>query len=70
MTPAAEGTVDHQITEGIKAKTDLLFPSETGGFRAASALKKPFEKTAEAIKLGKRVTPRSMRRTYGSGRPN
>ena len=56
--------VDHQIHEAIKAKTDLLFPSETGGFRAASALKVPFEKTSEAIKLGKRVTPRAMRRTY------
>jgi integrase len=56
--------VDHQIPEAIKAKTDLLFPSETGGFRAASALKAPFEKTGGAIKLGKRVTPRSMRRTY------
>jgi integrase len=56
--------VDHQIPEAIKAKTDLLFPSETGGFRAASALKVPFEKTAEAIGLGKRVTPRAMRRTY------
>jgi integrase len=56
--------VDHQIPEAIKAKTDLLFPSETGGFRAASALTVPFEKTGEAIKLGKRVTPRAMRRTY------
>ena len=56
--------VDHQIPEDIRAKTDLLFPSETGGFRAASVLKVPFEKIAEAIKLGKRVTPRAMRRTY------
>jgi hypothetical protein len=54
--------VDHQIPEAIKAKTDLLFPSETGGLRAASALKKPFEKTAEAIGLGKRVTPRARHR--------
>jgi integrase len=56
--------VDHQIPEDIRVKTDLLFPSETGGFRAASVLKVPFERTAEAIKLGKRVTPRAMRRTY------
>jgi integrase len=56
--------VDHQIPEVIESKTDLLFPSETGGFRAASALKKPFEKTGEAIGLGKCVTPRAMRRTY------
>jgi integrase len=44
--------------------SELLFPSETGGFRAPSARDKPFREAAEAIKLRKRITPRAMRRTF------
>ena len=42
----------------------LLFPSETGGFRAPSCLDKPFADVASAMELGKRITPRGMRRTF------
>jgi integrase len=56
--------VEHQIPVRIAAESDLLFPSETGGFRSRSVLDKPFREVAAAIKLGRRVTPRGMRRTY------
>jgi site-specific recombinase XerD len=56
--------VQQQIPEHIQAKSDLLFPSETGGFRSGSVLSKPFRDVAAAIKLGRGVTPRGMRRTY------
>jgi integrase len=44
--------------------SELLFSSETGGFRSASALDKPFREGGEAINLRKRITPRAMRRTF------
>jgi integrase len=44
--------------------SELLFPSETGGFPSASALDKPFREVGEAINLRKRITPRAMRRTF------
>ena len=56
--------VEQQIPESIQAESDLLFPSETGGFRSRSVLDKPFRDVAAAIKLGRHVTPRGMRRTY------
>ena len=56
--------VEQQIPERIRVESDLLFPSETGGFRSRSILDKPFRKVAAAINLGKLVTPRGMRRTY------
>jgi hypothetical protein len=43
---------------------DLLFPSQTGGFRAASAPDNPLRLVGEAVKLKKRVTSRAMRRTF------
>jgi len=45
-------------------ESELLFPSETGGYRAASCLDRPFEEVATKLKLKKRVTPRAMRRTF------
>src|SRR6185312_14048834 len=53
-----------RLPPGPMQDSDLLFPSETGGFRAASALDKPFRLVGEAIKLKKRVTSRAMRRTF------
>jgi integrase len=44
--------------------SDLLFPSETGGFRSGSVLDKPFTAVAAAIGLPYRVTARAMRRTF------
>lgn len=46
------------------AESELLFPSDTGGFRSASCLDKPFREVAKAIGLTKKVTPRAMRRTF------
>ncbi|MEP6655402.1 MAG: site-specific integrase, partial [Myxococcales bacterium] len=56
--------VEQQIPERIQGETDLLFPSETGGFRSGSVLDKPFREVGKKVKLGKHVTPRAMRRTY------
>lgn len=44
--------------------TDLLFPSEQGGYRSASVLVKPFDDVAAAMKLGYEVSARAMRRTF------
>jgi len=56
--------VDFQLSESVRATSDLLFPSEAGGFRSPSVLDKPFREVALAIKVGRHVTPRAMRRTY------
>jgi integrase len=53
-----------RLPPGPMRDSDLLFPAETGGFRAASALDKPFRLVGEAIKLKKRFTSRAMRRTF------
>ena len=60
--PAGGTSID--CRRGRCATRSLLFPSETGGFRSASALDKPFREVGEAIKLRKRITPRAMRRTF------
>ena len=44
--------------------SDLLFPSDTGGFRAPSALDKPFLAVANELELTKTITPKAMRRTF------
>jgi integrase len=56
--------VEQQIPDRFKAESDLLFPSDTGGFRSRSVLDRQFREVVEAIKLGKHLTPRGMRRTY------
>ena len=45
-------------------QSDLLFPSELGGFRARSVLDRPFAEVVRAIGLTKRITPRGMRRSF------
>jgi hypothetical protein len=40
-----------RLPPGPMRDSELLFPSETGGFRSASALDKPFREVGEAIKL-------------------
>ena len=44
--------------------SDLLFPSETGGYRAASCLTKPIAAIAKAAKIKKHLTAKLMRRTF------
>jgi integrase len=56
--------VDQHISGRAQAESDLLFPSETGGYRSGSVLDKPFREVAQAINLGRGITPRGMRRTY------
>jgi integrase len=46
------------------ARLGLLFPSETGGFRAASGLDKPFRAVTSEMGLRKTITPKAMRRTF------
>ena len=53
-----------QLPDGPMKKSDLLFPSNTGGLRSASCLDKPFDAVAKAMALSKAITPRSMRRTF------
>jgi hypothetical protein len=55
--------VETQLTMA-QERSDLLFPSETGGFRAGSALKKPFRDVVDAMGLDFSLTPRGRRRTF------
>lgn len=56
--------VNEQILHTPMRKSDLLFPSVTGGFRARSVLDKPFREVGKLIGLTFNFTPRGMRRTY------
>jgi integrase len=56
--------VDTQLRRPEQKASDLLFPSEVGGFRARSVLDKPFNAVAKEMKLGFRFTARGMRRTF------
>lgn len=47
-----------------EARSDLLFPSETGGYRSASSLDHPMRHAAKAAGIRKHLTPRAMRRTF------
>ena len=57
---------DHaaSLPEGLMLDSDLLFPSTTGGFRAASCLDRPIADIAAAAKIEKHLTSRFMRRTF------
>lgn len=50
--------------EGPMSDSELLFPSDTGGYRAPSVLTKPFAAVAKELGLRKHVTARAMRRTF------
>ena len=41
-----------------------LFPSETGSYRSTSCPDRPFARVVKEMELGKRLTPRAMRRTF------
>ena len=56
--------VNTQLRPGPQKNSDLLFPSELGGFRSRSCLDKPFADVAKAIGLKKHVSSRAMRRTF------
>lgn len=50
--------------EGAMAKSDLLFPSDTGELRTRNVLAKPFEAISKELGLTFRLTPKGMRRTF------
>ena len=56
--------VDTQLRLGPQQGSNLLFPSEIGGFRSRSCLDKPFDDVAKTTGLKKHVSPRAMRRTF------
>ena len=53
-----------QLPEGPMRESDLLFPSETGGYRASSCLTKPIAAIAKAAGIKKHLTAKLMRRTF------
>jgi len=53
-----------QLPAGPMRESDLLFPSETGGFRSRPVLDKPFKDVCKHLGLGKKITPKAMRRTF------
>jgi site-specific recombinase XerC len=53
-----------QFRPGPQRESILLFPSETGGFRASSVLDKPFKHITTLMDLKKSITPRAMRRSF------
>jgi integrase len=56
--------VDKQLTTRDMERSELLFPSEVGGFRSNSALTKPFKVIAKAMGLKKQISPKAMRRSF------
>jgi integrase len=56
--------VETQLVTPEQQASDLLFPREDGGFRSESCLRKPFAEAARLVGLGKKLTPRGMRRTF------
>jgi hypothetical protein len=53
-----------QLRPGPQRESNLLFPSETGGFRSRTVLDKPFKDVARAIGLKKKLTAKGMRRSF------
>jgi len=53
-----------RLLPGPMQDSDLLFPSETGGYRAASCIDRPFREVTAACAIKKHLTPRAMRRTF------
>ena len=56
--------VTNVLTTPEQIASELLFPTEDGGFRSESSLKKAFAEVGRLIGLKKKFTPRGMRRTF------
>ena len=52
------------LPEELTSKSDLLFPSLTGGYQTASVLAKPIVAIAKAREIQKHLSPYFMRRTF------
>jgi hypothetical protein len=63
-SPQLRWHIDTQLRPGPQKESELLFPSEIGGYRSRSCLDKPFADVAKAIDLKKHISPRAMRRTF------
>jgi integrase len=55
--------VDH-LPDGPMRESELMFPSTTGAFRAASILDKPIRHIAKAAGITKHLSAKLMRRTF------
>jgi integrase len=53
-----------QLPDGPMRESELLFPSTTGAFRAASILDKPIRHIAAAAGIKKHLSAKLMRRTF------
>jgi integrase len=56
--------VETQLETDAQRESELLFPSDEGGFRSGTVLKKPFEAISDQMALGFVLTARGMRRTF------
>ncbi len=59
--------LEHHVNNlpvGRTSKSDLLFPSKTGGYQASSCLAKPIVAIADAAEIKKHLSPYFMRRTF------
>jgi integrase len=52
------------LPAGPMRDSDLLFPSDVGGFRSSTCLTKPIAAILKATGITKHISPRAMRRTY------
>jgi integrase len=53
-----------RLPEALREKSDLLFPSTTGGYQSPSCLAKPIQRIADESKIKKQLSPYFMRRTF------
>ena len=56
--------VETQLETEQQRKSELLFPSAEGRFRARDVLRKPFDAIAERMWLPYEISPKAMRRTF------
>jgi integrase len=56
--------VDKQLITRDMERSELLFPSEVGGFRHNSTLARPFRVITRAMGLQKQISPKAMRRSF------
>lgn len=56
--------VDKQLVTREMERSDLLFPSDVGGFRHNSALARVFRIVSKKMGLKKRISPKAMRRSF------
>jgi integrase len=64
VTDTLRWHVDTQLVTPEQKGSELLFPSEEGGFRSESCLAKAFSEVGVMAGFKKRFTPSGMRRTF------